>query len=88
MSRIGRLPVKLPSGVSVALKSDLVEIKGPKGAASVAIPKDVQVRQEGDEIVVAREGNGRQAVSYTHLDVYKRQAPAPPDGARQRTGPR
>ena len=60
MSRIGRLPVKLPSGVSVALKSDSVEIKGPKGAASVAVPKDVQVRQEGDEIVVAREGNGRQ----------------------------
>jgi large subunit ribosomal protein L6 len=60
MSRIGRLPVKLPSGVSVALKSDAVEIKGPKGTASVAIPKDVQVRQEGDEIVIAREGNGRQ----------------------------
>ncbi|MBM4242392.1 MAG: 50S ribosomal protein L6 [Deltaproteobacteria bacterium] len=60
MSRIGRLPVKLPSGVSVALKSDSVEIKGPKGAAAVAIPKDVQVRQEGDEILVARASDGRQ----------------------------
>ncbi len=60
MSRIGRLPVKLPSGVSVAVKSDSVDIKGPKGTASVAIPKDVQVRQEGDELLVAREGNGRQ----------------------------
>jgi large subunit ribosomal protein L6 len=60
MSRIGRLPVKVPSGVSIALKSDSVDIKGPKGNASVAIPRDVKVRQEGDEILVAREGNGRQ----------------------------
>jgi large subunit ribosomal protein L6 len=60
MSRIGRLPVKLPSGVSVAVKSDSVEIKGPKGTAAVPIPRDVQVRQEGDEILVAREGDGRQ----------------------------
>jgi len=60
MSRIGRLPVKVPSGVSVALKADSVEIKGPKGSAAVAIPRDVKVRQEGDEILVAREGNGRQ----------------------------
>src|SRR3569832_112740 len=60
MSRIGRLPVKLPSGVSVAVKADAVDTMGPKGTASVAIPKDVQVRQEGDEILVGREGNGRQ----------------------------
>ena len=60
MSRIGRLPVKLPSGVSVAVKSDSIEIKGPKGAAAVAIPRDVKVRQEGDELHVAREGNARQ----------------------------
>jgi len=60
MSRIGRLPVKLPSGVSVAVKSDSIEIKGPKGAAAVSIPRDVKVRQEGDELHVAREGNARQ----------------------------
>jgi large subunit ribosomal protein L6 len=59
MSRIGRLPVKLPSGVSIAVKSDSVEIKGPKGTASVVVPEDVKVRQEGDEVLVAREGDGR-----------------------------
>jgi large subunit ribosomal protein L6 len=59
MSRIGRLPVKVPSGVSIALKPDAVEIKGPKGSAAVAIPRDVTVRQEGDELHVARAPDGR-----------------------------
>jgi large subunit ribosomal protein L6 len=59
MSRIGRLPVKLPNGVSLAVKPGSVEIKGPRGAASVVVPPDVKVRQEGNEILVAREGDGR-----------------------------
>jgi large subunit ribosomal protein L6 len=63
MSRIGRLPVKLPSGVSVAVKPDSVEIKGPRGTASVSVPQDVKVRQEGNEIVIAREGDGRRVRS-------------------------
>jgi large subunit ribosomal protein L6 len=63
MSRIGRLPVKLPSGVSVAVKSGSVEIKGPRGTASVVVPPDVKVRQEGDEVLIAREGDGRRVRS-------------------------
>jgi len=59
MSRIGRLPVKLPSGVSVAVKTGTVEIKGPRGATSVPVPQDVQVRQEGSEVLIGREGDGR-----------------------------
>ena len=60
MSRIGRLPVKLPKGVSVAVKPDSVEIKGPRGTTSVSVPSSLKVRQEGEQLHVAREGEGRQ----------------------------
>lgn len=59
MSRIGRLPVKLPQGVSVAVKQGVVEIKGPRGSTQVPVPSGVEVKQEGDELRVARGGDGR-----------------------------
>ncbi|HEY8514957.1 MAG TPA: 50S ribosomal protein L6 [Candidatus Binatia bacterium] len=59
MSRIGRLPVKLPQGVSVAVKPDVVEIKGPRGTAAVPVPPKVSVRQEGEELHVVRESDDR-----------------------------
>jgi large subunit ribosomal protein L6 len=61
MSRIGRLPVKVPQGVSLAVRTGTIEIKGPKGTASVPLPDEVQVTQEGDEVRVARAGNDRRA---------------------------
>ena len=63
MSRVGRLPVKVPQGVNVAVRAGAVEIKGPKGASSVPIPAEVQVAQKGDEIVVSRSSDSREARS-------------------------
>ncbi len=59
MSRIGRLPVKLPQGVSVAVKQGAVEIKGPRGTTQVPVPDGIEVKQEGDELRVLRGGDGR-----------------------------
>jgi len=59
MSRIGRLPVKLPQGVSVAVKPGTIEIKGPRGTAAVPLPDDVQVTQDGDELRVGRGSDDR-----------------------------
>jgi large subunit ribosomal protein L6 len=61
MSRVGRLPVKVPQGVTVALKPAAVEVKGPRGSSSVPLPAALKVEQKGDEIVVLRSEESREA---------------------------
>lgn len=61
MSRIGKLPVPVPTGVSVELVSGRIKAKGPKGELSQAIPPLVSIAQEGDELLVARADDGREA---------------------------
>ena len=48
MSRIGKLPITVPSGVTVTIGEDnLVTIKGPKGTLSQKVHKDITVKHEG-----------------------------------------
>ena len=55
MSRIGRLPIAIPAGVTVTIDSDnLVTVKGPKGTLSQKVHSDITVKQEGAEILVTR----------------------------------
>ena len=61
MSRIGKLPVAIPAGVSVELSESAVNAKGPKGSSSCAIPPFVNVAQEGDAIVVTRHSDEQQS---------------------------
>jgi large subunit ribosomal protein L6 len=46
MSRIGRRPIPLPSGVKIALQSDRVEVQGPKGKLTVALPHGITFEQK------------------------------------------
>ena len=46
MSRIGRKPIPLPSGVKIALQSDRVEVQGPKGKLTVALPHGITFEQK------------------------------------------
>ena len=59
MSRIGFAPVSVPSGVTVTINGQNVEVKGPKGTLSSDIPAPIAVAQEGDEIVVSRPDDHR-----------------------------
>ena len=59
MSRIGKAPVALPSGVSVAIDGQNVEVKGPKGTLSQVIPAPISVAQEDNEIIVSRPDDHR-----------------------------
>ena len=60
MSRIGKNPVSIPSGVSVELDDGGITVKGAKGMLSMAILDDVIVKQEDDSITVApRDGSKR-----------------------------
>jgi large subunit ribosomal protein L6 len=46
MSRIGRKPIPLPSGVKIALQSDRVEVQGPKGELTVPLPHGITFEQK------------------------------------------
>lgn len=52
MSRIGKQPIEIPSGVQVSLEGSLVKVKGPKGDLELTIRKDVEVSQEGGLLTV------------------------------------
>jgi large subunit ribosomal protein L6 len=54
MSRIGRLPIQIPSGVDVALDGRTITVKGPKGELRRELHPDMTVRQEDSTIVVER----------------------------------
>jgi large subunit ribosomal protein L6 len=54
MSRIGRKPIPVPSGVTVTIDPNVVRVHGPKGELSERIPRDITVAQEGEEINVTR----------------------------------
>ncbi|HEY5218320.1 MAG TPA: 50S ribosomal protein L6 [Gemmatimonadaceae bacterium] len=54
MSRIGRLPIAVPKGVTVALNGNTVQVKGPKGELSRTLHRDMSVSLEGDVLKVTR----------------------------------
>ena len=55
MSRIGRLPIAVPAGVTVTIdENNLVTVKGPKGTLTQLVNKNITVKQEGAEILVTR----------------------------------
>jgi len=55
MSRIGRLPVAIPAGVTVELaENNKITVKGPKGTLERELPTEMEVKVEGDTVVVTR----------------------------------
>ena len=54
MSRIGRKPIPVPSGVTVTIEPELVKVTGPKGELSERINRDITVTQDGDDLIVTR----------------------------------
>jgi len=54
MSRIGKKPIPLPTGVTVAIEPELVSVNGPRGTLSERVPRDIGVAQDGDTLVVTR----------------------------------
>lgn len=54
MSRIGKKPVELPSGVKVEVSGRTVKLSGPKGNAAWTAPAPISIKLDGDKIVVER----------------------------------
>ena len=60
MSRIGRLPIPVPAGVTVTIDAENnVTVKGPKGELSQKVNKDIKVEQVGAEILVTRPSDSK-----------------------------
>ncbi len=55
MSRIGRMPIAIPAGVTVEVaENNQVTVKGPKGTLSRVLPSEMEIKVEGAEVVVSR----------------------------------
>ena len=55
MSRIGRMPITVPAGVTVTVaEGNVVTVKGPKGELSRALRPEMTIKQEGNTITVER----------------------------------
>jgi large subunit ribosomal protein L6 len=54
MSRIGKQPIPVPAGVTIAIEPERVTVNGPKGELSERVNRDIKVEQVEDQIVVTR----------------------------------
>lgn len=60
MSRIGKSPIPVPSGVDVRIDGNHITVKGPKGTLERELPGTLTLRQEGEAILVERPDDERQ----------------------------
>ena len=67
MSRIGKQPIDIPAGVEVVIDGTTVTVKGAKGELSRTLPSMMIIKQEGDQIIVERSDDSREARSYHGL---------------------
>ena len=68
MSRIGRLPITVPAGVTVTVSEDnLVTVKGPKGTLTQKVAAEITVKQEGNVLTVERPNDKKQNRAYHGL---------------------
>jgi large subunit ribosomal protein L6 len=65
MSRIGRMPIAVPSGVDVSIDGRNVTVKGPKGSLSRELHPEIAVARDGDSIVVTRPSEAK-----THKQLH------------------
>ncbi|GAA3896351.1 50S ribosomal protein L6 [Leifsonia kafniensis] len=59
MSRIGRLPIEVPAGVTVSVDGQLVSVKGPKGELTLTVAKPIEVKLEDAQVLVTRPDDER-----------------------------
>ena len=59
MSRIGRLPIDVPTGVDVKIDGQAVTVKGPKGELSLTVASPIEVKLEENQVLVTRPDDER-----------------------------
>ena len=61
MSRIGKKPIEIPSGVEVKIEGNTVTVKGPKGTEAVSFRDEVKVSVKENQIIVEQNSDDRKA---------------------------
>ena len=67
MSRIGKQPITVPAGVDVTIDGTTVTVKGPKGELTRSFPSIMIIKREGDDVLVERPNDTREAKAYHGL---------------------
>jgi large subunit ribosomal protein L6 len=62
MSRIGKKPIPLPSGVKIALAADKIDVQGPKGKLTVGIPRGIKFEQKDGVLNALRDSDEHRAL--------------------------
>ena len=60
MSRIGKLPISIPSGVTVSVKDNVVTVKGPKGELTQAVDPSIGIKIEDGQVEISRSSEEKQ----------------------------
>jgi len=67
MSRIGKIPVKVPSGVKVSFQNELLTVEGPKGKLTQKYHPVISFEDKGEEIIISRVNEEKQTRSFHGL---------------------
>jgi len=67
MSRIGKLPIVLPKGVTVKAVDGMISVEGPKGKLVQNYRPEVEIAVSADQVVVTRKGESKEARSFHGL---------------------
>jgi len=67
MSRVGKMPIAVPSGVRVNITGESVTVKGPKGELSRSLPAEMLVNLEGNTLTVTRPSENKKHRAYHGL---------------------
>ena len=73
MSRIGRLPIAIPAGVTVDIaENNVVTVTGPKGTLKKELPVEMEIKKDGEEITVTRPNDLKKMKSLHGLRDMKK----------------
>ena len=67
MSKVGKLPVAIPAGVTVNVANGLISVKGPKGELKQSFHDEIDIKVEGTEVVLTTKNNAKQTNAYHGL---------------------
>lgn len=67
MSRLGKLPVEIPSGVKALVENGMVKVEGPKGKLAFALPKGIDVSLDANKLISRRKSDSAQNKAFHGL---------------------
>ena len=69
MSKVGKLPVAIPAGVTVSVANNVIAVKGPKGELKQSFHDVIDIKVEGTEVLLSTKNNEKQTNAYHGLYI-------------------